>query len=285
MAKTIKYKKINKLNNEEFKRITGVTKDVFKQMVKVLTQHYKLNRAKGGRKSNHTPSDQVLMMLEYYRDYRTFKSIAVDYNTSESTVHYVVTKVESILIKDKRFHLPSLKRKEPQNNENEVEIIIIDATETPCERPKKRQKKYYSGKKKRHTIKTQIIGKPNGEILSVHIDKGKIHDFKIFKKSKDAKRVEDRLILADSGYQGIAKICKNASTPHKKTKKKPLTKEQKNSNRELSSKRIAIEQINARIKVFKILKYPYRNRRKRFGLRMNLICGIINLERSLKVAA
>jgi hypothetical protein len=84
--------------------------------------------------------------------------------------------------------------------------------------------------------------------------------------------------LGDSGYQGIQKICPNAITPHKKTKKKPLTKEQKIENRALSSRRIIIEMINAKIKVFKIVKYPYRNRRKRFGLRMNLICAIINLD-------
>ena len=84
--------------------------------------------------------------------------------------------------------------------------------------------------------------------------------------------------MADSGYQGIQKICNNAETPNKKTKLHPLSKEEKKENNKLSSKRIIIEQINAKIKVFKITKYPYRNRRKRFGLRMNLICAIINLD-------
>jgi putative transposase len=90
--------------------------------------------------------------------------------------------------------------------------------------------------------------------------------------------VADKVMMADSGYQGIAKICPNATTPHKRKKKTPLTLEQKQANHALSSKRIIAEQINAKIKVFKIVKYPYRNRRKRFGLRMNLICGIIYLE-------
>ena len=85
-------------------------------------------------------------------------------------------------------------------------------------------------------------------------------------------------MLADSGYLGIKKICPNAQIPNKKTKLKPLTKKNKKENHELSSKRIIVEQINAKIKVFKITKYPYRNRRKRFGLRMNLICAIINLD-------
>jgi len=70
---------------------------------------------------------------------------------------------------------------------------------------------------------------------------------------------------------GIDKICPNSKIPNKKTKNNPLTKKDKKENRKLSSKRIIIEQINAKVKVFKITKYPYRNRRKRFGLRMNLI--------------
>ena len=85
-------------------------------------------------------------------------------------------------------------------------------------------------------------------------------------------------VLADLGYLGIDKICPNSKIPNKKTKKNPLTKEKKKENHKLSSQRIIVEQINAKIKVFKITKYPYRNRRKRFGLRMNLICAIINLD-------
>ena len=77
---------------------------------------------------------------------------------------------------------------------------------------------------------------------------------------------------------GINKICPNSKIPNKKTKLNPLTKEDKKENHKLSSQRIIVEQINAKVKVFKITKYPYRNRRKKFGLRMNLICAIINLD-------
>ncbi len=85
-------------------------------------------------------------------------------------------------------------------------------------------------------------------------------------------------VLADLGYIGISKISPNSQIPNKRSKLNPLTKDDKKENCELSSKRIIIEQINAKIKVFKITKYLYRNRRKRFGLRMNLICAIINLD-------
>jgi hypothetical protein len=117
-----------------------------------------------------------------------------------------------------------------------------------------------------------------GIILAVNIDKGRTHDFNLFKKSKATRKITSCKVLADLGYVGISKICPNSEIPNKKTKKNPLTKRDKKKNRKLSSKRIIIEQINAKIKVFKIVKYPYRNRRKRFGLRMNLICAIINID-------
>ena len=114
--------------------------------------------------------------------------------------------------------------------------------------------------------------------MSVNIDKGRTHDFKVFKQSKASRKIIFSKVLADSGYQGIATICPNAQIPNKKSKNIPLIKENKKENRKLSSERIIIEQINAKIKVFKITKYPYRNRRKKFNLRMNLICAIVNLD-------
>ena len=83
---------------------------------------------------------------------------------------------------------------------------------------------------------------------------------------------------ADSGYQGISAFHHNSETPKKKPKGGKLTNEEKKENHRISKERILIENINAKIKVFKIMKYPYRNRRKRHSLRLNLICGIINFE-------
>ena len=85
-------------------------------------------------------------------------------------------------------------------------------------------------------------------------------------------------VLADAGYQGLADLHTNSQTPIKKTKLHPLTKEQKASNRVLSRQRILIENIIRRLKIFRILSERYRNRRKRFGLRFNLIAAIYNLE-------
>lgn len=84
--------------------------------------------------------------------------------------------------------------------------------------------------------------------------------------------------LADAGYQGLVAIHANSQTPAKNTKLHPLSAEQKASNRTLSRKRILIENIIRKLKIFRILSERYRNRRKRFGLRFNLIAAIYNLE-------
>jgi hypothetical protein len=136
MAKTIKYYKVNKLTDADFKRVTGVSRDTFKLMLEVVINHYRTIKSNGGRKSKLSYSDQILMTLEYYREYRTYKHIGVDYRLSESSVHYAVKKIEEVLIKDERFHLPSLKKTQPIN-EDDIDVIVIDVTESPCERPKK----------------------------------------------------------------------------------------------------------------------------------------------------
>ena len=84
--------------------------------------------------------------------------------------------------------------------------------------------------------------------------------------------------LADSGYQGLKGWHGNSETPAKKSKLHPLTKGQKSSNRKLSKERILVENVIRRLKIFRILSDRYRNRRKRFALRFNLIAAIHNLE-------
>lgn len=88
---------------------------------------------------------------------------------------------------------------------------------------------------------------------------------------------------ADSGYQGIKELHSNSELPVKSSKKHPLTKEQKKENRHLSRSRVFIENVNRKLKVFKILSERYRNRRKKFGLRLNLIAGICNFYLNCKL--
>lgn len=88
-------------------------------------------------------------------------------------------------------------------------------------------------------------------------------------------------MLADKGYQGIAKLIEKSFIPVKKPQKGKLTKTQRQYNRELAKIRIKIEHVFASLKKFRILAQKYRNRRKRFGLRFNLIASLYNRELNL----
>jgi hypothetical protein len=173
-------------------------------------------------------------------------------------------------------------KKIPAKSDTEIEAILIDVTETPIERPEKKQKFYYPGKKKRHTVKTQsVVNADTYEILLPDFANGKKHDFRILKES-NLKIADKTVINADTGYTGISKLHKNSILPKKKSKKNPLSAEDKKNNRKLSSQRIAAEHVIGKLKVFKMISDRYRNRRKRFGLRFTLIAGIYNFELKLK---
>ena len=105
-----------------------------------------------------------------------------------------------------------------------------------------------------------------------------MHDFRLYKESIGQAIHRKISLLADSGYQGIQKLHAKSRSPKKSSKKCPLTKAEKRENRLLSIERIVIENMNAKIKVFKIFSQKYRNRRKRHLLRMSLVCGIYNCE-------
>ncbi len=136
-------------------------------------------------------------------------------------------------------------------------------------------------------MKAQAIVTSQGRIVSLDIAVNYCHDMKLFKMSRRNIGQAGK-ILADSGYQGLMKIYPQAQTPRKSSKLKqtqanssklkPLTVEDKACNHALSKERSKVENIFAKVKTFKMFSTTYRNHRKRFGLRMNLIAGIINHE-------
>ena len=147
----------------------------------------------------------------------------------------------------------------------------------------KKQRKCYSGKKKKHTIKAQVVIDSNKRVIATSFSIDNMHDFKLFKKSRLPIKPNIK-VSVDTGYIGIDKIHSNIEIPKKKSKLNPLSKEDKQNNIQLSSKRVIVEHINAKIKTFKIFGEKYRNRRKRFGLRFNLACALINYDNGFKVA-
>ena len=125
-----------------------------------------------------------------------------------------------------------------------------------------------------------VVNKENSQILAIDFSNGKKHDFRLFKESR-LKVNSKTKILVDTGYIGIKKIIGNVQLPYKKSKNHKLTKKEKEYNKEISSKRVLVENVIGSVKRFKILSERYRNRRKRFGLRFNLIAGIYNFELGL----
>ncbi|MBC7529409.1 MAG: transposase [Chthonomonadaceae bacterium] len=123
----------------------------------------------------------------------------------------------------------------------------------------KKQRRYYSGKKKRHTQKAQVIAdKRTGKIIATAFCEGKKQDFALFKASRTV-FLSAKACLADLGYQGLMKLHSKGRTPRKKSKQHPLTEEEKTSNRAIARERIGCEHVMGRLKVFKILSLPYRN--------------------------
>ena len=122
-----------------------------------------------------------------------------------------------------------------------------------------------------------MVNKADKKIICVECCHGKQHDFELFKLS-NVRFQCDTKVLTDSGYQGLQKLHRNTQLPKKKTKSCPLTKEDKQENKQLSGERVLNENVIGMLKRFRIITDRYRNRRKRFGLRFNLIAGIYNYE-------
>lgn len=126
-----------------------------------------------------------------------------------------------------------------------------------------------------------IICEESEEVIATYFGKGKTHDWKLFEKSQ-VRLAKEVGMKGDSGYQGMQKKHGKVLIPKKNTKLHKLTKEERRANRELSKKRIKVENVIRRLKIFRILGERYRHRRKRLGLRFNLISGIYNFERKAK---
>ena len=131
----MKYAGIKGLEDEKFRRLTGVKRTTFEKMVEILSDSDKKKRANGGRKPKLLIEDRLLMALEYIREYRTYFHVSQSYGVSESTCYETIKWIENTLIKHPDFSLPG--RKALLKSEMGYELVLIDATESPIERPKK----------------------------------------------------------------------------------------------------------------------------------------------------
>lgn len=278
----MKYEDACQLSPPDFKRRFGVQPETFEMMLDVL-QAAQPSQPVPGQKPKLNQGEQLLVTLEYWREYRTYFHIACDWGVSESTVCRIVQRVEKTLMDSGKFRLAGKKRLYSETDSPEV--VLLDVTETPIERPKYHQRSFYSGKKKQHTLKLQlVIEQATGEIICLSCGAGKSHDFALFKAS--GVRIHPKIVsIQDSGYQGIGAYHANSYVPKKKPRDGELSALEKQYNRALGRERIGIEHVNRRLKVFKILAGRYRNRRRRYGLRCNLLAAIYNYELKLMTAA
>jgi DDE superfamily endonuclease/Helix-turn-helix of DDE superfamily endonuclease len=243
-------------------------------------------QAGGGRKKAADVLCRLLVSLIYLRQYWTMDAIAQSIGCAESTVHnyihemlpYIRRQLPASLLEQWQQDCPCVKRAEleawlaqlPEGS------LLVDTWEQAIPRPEddERQKDYYSGKKKQHTLKNQFITLPKGTDLvdAVIGKKGPRSDSKLLEQTQ-AELPDDIKFIGDKAYVGRA----NTTTPKKKPPKGTLTLEQKASNRQISQKRLCVEHVIRVVKIFRVAKEVFRMRSKMYEEVIGCVCGLVRL--------
>ncbi len=236
--------------------------------------------AKDGRPREVQPFHKVLMCLLYVRHNTSHEVVGRMFgfsaDTSENAFAEVLPLVRDLFPNEKWECEKRYGRAQEKWTPTTVEKVIIDSFETPVRRPSnsERQKRLYSGKKKRHTLKTQIATDHRGGVLCV----GKAHrgpqaDIKVYEEDELSSVLKDIPRLGDKAYcdQKHPEIV----TPHKKPKGKELSEEQKTENKQLASQRVYVEHGIRRVKGFRIVRDEYRMAVGLFGAVTSAVVGLI----------
>jgi hypothetical protein len=190
-------------------------------MVAVVASDYQTVHKNGGRPRKSSVEDAVLTTLEYYEEYRTLECIGASYGLKKTNVAKTIAWVEKTLIKCGLFNLPG-KRTLFQSN-IEYDVIVVDGAEIPIERPKKEQRKHYSGKKTTYGKGSGRNRPKKRKIICVDFFNGRAHDGAIFKTTS---RISGNIpVLADGGYGGVQKRMQTQSFRYviKRTKRRCRT--------------------------------------------------------------
>jgi len=140
-----KHEELRGIKEEAFRRLTGVKRETFEKMAEILRTAHMRKKLQGGRPNKLSIEDMLLMALEYLREYRTYFHIGKSYGLSESNAYQTIKWVEDTLIKDGTFSLPG--KKALLKSDMTYEIVLVDATESPIERPKRGRKTGIPGRK------------------------------------------------------------------------------------------------------------------------------------------
>ena len=277
----------------ETKRIIGVTD---KQLIKLIENAQKIESEKkqaiatrekglikpgGGRKKLLKKSEEIILTLYYLHHVPTFQMLGINFGVSESTAnnifHYWIDILQELL--------PASLLEEFHGKEDEYlwiqeilreQELIVDSTEKSIYRPDNddKPKKYYSGKKKNHTLKNQIITTEKGtEIVDVIVgERGPESDVNLLIKQQK-KFDKKQKFQGDKGYQG----AERTTIPKKKPRKQELPLEIKEDNKKKSQKRIFVEHVIRLIKIFGVARERFRLKDSNYQKVILTICGLVRL--------
>ena len=275
----------------ESKRLIGIEYEHFLALVELAEKRHlekqafseknkiRLVAKGGGRRLDMSVKQGICLCLIYLRQKPIFEILGLLFDVSKTkandTFNYWIEILREILPASQIEEVSKSEEKYQKLRQSLLEYeLIVDSAEQPIERPVdyQEQKKYYSGKKKMHTLKNQFIVLPNGEdIVDVIVGKlGKTSDINLFRASRD-KFDPKQKFLGDKAYKGDTAIA----TPHKKTKKAEITELQKQENKELSSRRIGVEHLIGRIKIFKVASDRFCLAHNKYNRIIMSVCGLV----------
>jgi IS5 family transposase len=278
---------------QETKRLLGIDHDQLRQLIeqgKILHQRkqeeiekkkIRIIKAGGGNHTKLSEEEQIILMLVYLRHHLSFQLLGLLFQVSESSAHKFFDYWQKLF----QDELPPSLLEQVKKCQEEMEKIreeltnhelIVDSAEQVIERPSNYevQKKYYSGKQKRHTFKSQFVVLPKGaDIVDVVVGKpGPMSDIRICRQTLN-KFDSQQAFSGDKAYVGESQI----TTPQKKPKNGQLTEEQKEENKILSSKRIFVEHLIRVVKIFKIIQERFRLHKSRYDSIILTVCGLVRL--------
>ncbi len=250
----------------------------------------------GGGKFKLPLRDRLLMLLVYYRLYATFTLVGFLFDLDQSNVWRDIRYLEPLVRRcvpiPKKVHESARRARTPEEIEKFFPGFeaFIDATEQEIPRPKdaKKRKTHYSGKRKRHTVKTQLTVNGKGEVVhKTNHARGRRHDYPIFKRNHPQLPPGVKPVV-DLGYNGIQNDFPElepmvpfkrhgGGRGHKGKKGRRLTPRQKAFNKALSKARVVVEHIISRLKKFNIFGTEFRNRLRHYDLMTDIVSGLVNL--------
>lgn len=238
----------------------------------------------GGAKRQLAPAQEVLLVLIYVRHNVAHEVVGhlcgVSADLSENLFHEIVPVLRDLFPANRFEAEKRVRREGPRRELDQLDRILIDSFETAIPRPSKpeRQQRVYSGKKKRHTLKTQVVTDTKGEVLEVEAGhRGPAADKTIYEASEVTAHFPHARKQGDLGYLGTEGV----ETPQRKPRGGQLTEAQREANRQMARVRVHVEHGIRRLKGFKIVRENYRHAMGLFPMVVSAIVGLVHLNRLL----